>query len=196
MSAPKTLAVYDFDNTLVKGDSLWLFVAALRGAPVAAGTFAAGLVWALLTAEFYVDHRTAIKRRWLRLALAGQTLAACQQAAHVVRLKLRWKGNVVKTLEKHAADGAEIVIATGALNLYIATLLEGVPYHVVLCTALETVDDKLTGRMATPNTVRQVKADLVTEYIKRRGPFARIYGYGNKPSDLPMLALCDDAFVI
>lgn len=194
--SPKTLAVYDFDNTLIKGDSLWLFVRALRGLSLAGLTFALGLLWALLTPEFYADHRTAIKRRWLRLVLAGQTLDACQQAAHVVRLRIEWLGEIVKTLEQHAASGAEIVIATGALNVYIATLLEGVPYHLVLCTVMEERAGVLTGRLATPNTVRHVKAELVAEYIKRRGPFARITGYGNKPSDLPMLALCDDAFVV
>lgn len=194
---PKTLAVYDFDNTLIHGDSLWAFVCALRGTPLAVITAFIGLLHAVLTLQFYRDHRTAFKRRWLRLALMGASPDACQQAAHIVRLSARWKGDVVKTLEKHAAEGAEIVIATGALNVYIATLLEGVPYHIILCTSMETrPDGRLTGRLLTPNTVRLEKARLVAAYMQRRGPFDRVYGYGNMPSDRQMLALCSDAFVI
>lgn len=192
----KTLAVYDFDNTLIRGDSLWHFVAALRGAPLAALLAAAGFITAMFTREFYPDYKGAMKRQWLGLALRGQTLDACRQAAHIVRVQLRWKADVVKTLEKHAAEGADIVIATGALNTYIGTLLEGVPYHIILCTSMEQAGGKLTGRLATPNAVRAEKARLVAAYIKQRGPFDRISGYGNLPSDRQMLALCDDAFVI
>lgn len=192
----RALAVYDFDNTLIKGDSLWLFLAALCGRGPAALYAAAAVLLMLGQAECYRDRRTAFKRAWLRLALRGKTTSACQQAAHVVRLQVQWKTEVLKTLEQHAASGAEIVIATGALDSYIATVLEGVPYHVVLCTGMAVLGGQLTGNLKTPNTVRQAKADLVAEYIKRRGPFSRIYGYGNRPSDLPMLALCDDAFII
>lgn len=192
----RTLAVYDFDNTLIHGDSLWLFVRAARTLPVAAITILLGTLWALLTPEFYGDPKTAIKRRWLRLTLAGVSLDACQNAALKVRGRVRWKGDVVKTLEKHAAEGADIVIATGALDVYIAAVADGLPYHLILCTSMEKNNGRLTGRLLTPNTVRAEKARLVAAYIEQRGPFSHISGYGNLPSDRQMLALCNDSFVI
>ena len=192
----RTLAVYDFDNTLIHGDSLWLFVCVARTWIGAAATILLGTGWALLTVEFYRDPKTAIKRRWLRLALNGLTLDAAAKAALQVKARVRWNGATVKTLEKHAAEGADIVIATGALDIYIGTVVEGVPYHLILCTVMEKKDGRLTGRLMTPNTVREEKARLVAAYIDQRGPFSHISGYGNLPSDRQMLNLCTDSFVI
>jgi HAD superfamily phosphoserine phosphatase-like hydrolase len=98
---------------------------------------------------------------------------------------------------KHKADGALIVVATGALDLYIRALLADLPVDLVLATELETTaDGRLTGALKGGNCVRKEKARRVAALLAAEGPFAISYGYGNAPHDLPMLDLLDQRMVI
>lgn len=191
-----TLAIFDFDGTLIRGDSLWLFITALRGR----GRALRALLMAMLTAPasntFWYDPRTAIKERWLAATLADATAAECAAAAALVRDNIHWLPAQRMALEQHAADGATILIATGALDVYITTLLDGLPITAVLCTPVERDENgTLTGRMGG-NAVRAAKAARVAAYIKQHGPFTRIIGYGNLPHDRQMLGLCTEAHFI
>ena len=191
--APKTAAFFDVDGTLVKRDSLLPFIAYCVGWPRALVTFVKALLRPL---PGQADLKGAVKAAWLINALAGVPLATAEAAARRVTKWRVWKEPAYSALLKHKRNGASIIIATGALSLYVPYLLEGLPLDVTIATEMEVVDGKLTGRMTDGNCVRAEKARRVDAYIKTHGPFARTYGYGNAPSDLPMLALLDETLVI
>jgi HAD superfamily hydrolase (TIGR01490 family) len=190
-SAPRLAAFFDFDATLVKHDSLPLFLSRCTGWPKTLFTFAL----ALLTPDrSQPDLKGAVKASWLRHALAGMPEAQARKAAE--GLVPNWIPDIRQRLLDLKAEGAVIVVATGALDLYVRALLKDLPVDVIMATDMESENGVLTGRMKGGNCVRLEKARRVEEFLRSHGPFDRTYGFGNAPSDLPMLKLVDEARVI
>ena len=44
--------------------------------------------------------------------------------------------------------------------------------------------------------VRAMKAQRVSAYLHHHGPFGETWGYGNRPSDVPMLALLNNKVIV
>ena len=65
MQQSRPIAFFDFDGTLIKGDSLWLFLQSLVGTRQALMAFALSLAEGIRTRAQHVDLRTAIKTAWL-----------------------------------------------------------------------------------------------------------------------------------
>ncbi|MEE3626413.1 HAD-IB family phosphatase [Nitrospirillum sp. BR 11752] len=205
------LAVFDFDGTLVRGDSLLPFLARVAGgetlrrhlARSAAGAASrrlpgrATLVKGGHPADADDDFKTAFKRRLLRRCLAGVPLARAQAAAADMAAWVRWNTPLRDTLLRHADQGHRVLVATGALTLYMPTLLADLPVHDLLGTEMAVGDDGLlTGEMVAGNCVRAEKARRLALWMQETGPYGRRWGYGNQPSDLPFLALMDEATVV
>jgi HAD superfamily hydrolase (TIGR01490 family) len=194
------LAVFDFDGTLVEGDSLLPFVERVVGRTRAR----LSLVRALRTTFVLrargrmteMDARTTVKAVLLRETLAGVPAAEARAAADRLAGWVRWKAPIRDALLEHKRAGRHVVVATGALGLYMPRLLADLPVDGLLATDVEDVDGVLTGHMPHGNCVRAVKATRFAAYVKDHGPFGQTWGYGNRPSDLPMLALVDHATVV
>ncbi len=194
------LAVFDFDGTLVQGDSLLPFVERVVGRTRAR----LSLVRALRSAFTLrargrlteMDTRTMAKAILLRETLAGIPAAEARAAADRLVGWVRWKAPIRDALLEHKRAGRHILVATGALGLYMPRLLGDLPVDGLLATDVEEVDGVLTGQMPRGNCVRAVKATRFAAYLKEHGPFGPTWGYGNRPSDLPMLALVDHATVV
>lgn len=191
--SPRLAAFFDVDGTLVKRDSLLPFIAYCVGWPKALLTFAQAFMHPL---PDQADFKGAVKAAWLLLALKDLPEEVAQRAAKRVTKWRVWKEPAHSALLRHKQEGAQIIIATGALSLYVPYLLEGLPMDTIMATDMEVSDGKLTGHMLGGNCVRIEKARRVDLYLKTHGPFDKTYGYGNAPSDLPMLALLDESTVI
>ncbi len=199
MSGPG-LAVFDFDGTLVHGDSLLPFIARIVGPTRARLSFVRALRSAFLLRArgrlTEMDTRTMVKAILLRETLAGVPAAEARAAADGLVGWVRWKTPIRDALLEHKRAGRHVVVATGALGLYMPRLLADLPVDGLLATDVEDVDGVLTGHMPHGNCVRAVKATRFAAYVKDHGPFGPTWGYGNRPSDLPMLALVDHATVV
>lgn len=201
LSQPRSgVAFFDFDGTLVEGDSLLPFLGLVVGRRRARSAFVRAVQKAVrlyaLRRPPDPDLRTAIKIILLRKTLAGVPVEQAMAAAERLVSWVRWKHPQRAALERHRAEGRRIVIATGALDLYAPVLLRDLPVDDIIATELEAVEGVLTGRMARGNCVRAVKAERVARYMAEHGPFDETWGYGNRPSDLPMLALLDHRVIV
>lgn len=194
------VAIFDFDGTLVQGDSLVPFVERLVGRRKARTAFLLSVQRALRQAARRpgpgFDIRTAVKTGFLARTLKGVPVTRAQDAATALRPWLRWHPPLLDTLRRHADKGDRVVVATGALALYMPALLDGLPVDALLATELECKDGVLTGHLSGGNCVREEKARRVTAYLAEHGPFTATWGYGNRPSDLPFLALMQHPTVV
>lgn len=194
------VAFFDFDGTLIHGDSLLMFVAEVIGRRRTRMAFADALRSAthrhLRGRGPGVDFRGSVKAILLKRTLHGLPLGDAHAAAERVAAGLRWYTPILDTLHEHRRAGRRVVIATGALDVYMPALLRGIEVDDVLATGMEVHDGRLTGRLATGNCVRLDKADRVRAWLSAHGPFGETWGYGNRPSDLPMLALVDRRVVV
>lgn len=197
--APESgIAVFDFDDTLIYGDSLPMMLLQLRGALRVAAAVGPALVRATRERQrgcmLEADWKGTVKAHFLRILLEGLTREEVLEAARILRPRLRWRTEVRRALEEHAAAGRRVIVASGALDIWLAPLLDGLPVDEILATPVELVDDRLTGRLAGPNCVRAAKAARLAPLLAAcAGPH---WGYGNRPSDLPMLALVNHPTIV
>nr|WP_319802044.1 HAD-IB family hydrolase [Azospirillum fermentarium] len=194
------VAFFDFDGTLIRGDSLPLFIAEVIGRHRTRLAFADALRSAthrhLRGRPLGADFRGTVKAIVLKRTLRGVPLAVAEAAAERLAQRLRWHGPMVEALHAHRDAGRTVVVATGALNVYMPALLRHLPVDHLMATEMEVADGHLTGRIVSGNCVRGHKADRVQAWLAQHGPFPRTWGYGNHPSDRPMLALLDEPAVI
>ena len=175
------LAVFDFDGTLIKGDSLWAFFAFVAGWPrVMLGIAKALRQWPREKQE--KNLRTFVKAYLLRYLLAGKTPEQLAPAIERLARWRQWNEEVYEALREHHRAGHRIVIATGALDLYLATLLKGAPYHAVLCTEIGIEGGVITGIMTSGNCVRIGKMKRLLAYLTAEGPFTDSWGTATRPT--------------
>jgi len=189
------LALFDLDHTLTRQDSLPMWIAILVGWRRAIRAFAmAGFAFRPGRA----DLRGRAKESVLRWSVRGATVAEAQAAGRLLGSRIRWRESMIAALNAHREAGRAIVIATGSPVIYAGALLRaaGIKPDGLIGTEIEVIDGKLTGRLAGANCIRDEKAKRVAEWIKANGPFSESWGYGNRPHDLPMLALIDHPTVI
>jgi phosphatidylglycerophosphatase C len=190
-------AFFDFDGTLVRGDSLLPFLSQVVGYRRARLSLVQAIrTGFLLGRRTGGDIRTAIKEVLLALTLKGVPLTEAQAAAERLADWPRWNVRIRDELNRHRDAGRRIVVATGALAVYMPVLLRGLPVDHLLATELEVEDGVLTGRMAGGNCVRASKAERVARYLAEHGPFGETWGYGNRPSDLAMLDLLHNRTIV
>lgn len=194
----RRIAIFDFDGTLVGGDSLLPYLGRVAGRMRSGLIFARAVRAGSMRAGSNPDDdlRTRIKAGMLHRALAGVPQPVAAQAAERMRGWQRWYQPTLSALKRHADAGDMVVVATGGLSLYIPILLEGLPIDHILATDMEVVGGILTGRMLGGNCVRGEKARRVAALLHEKGPFDESHGYGNRPSDLPFLALMSHPTII
>ena len=91
LSSDTSIAVFDFDHTLIEGESFWAFLILAAGWPRTIATMAEAL--ALLGARrlenkndpVFADHRTYIKAHLLQKLLAGRTADQLRPATEKLR---------------------------------------------------------------------------------------------------------------
>lgn len=198
----RTIVFFDFDGTLVKGDSFFPFLGFLSG-------------WHNLVIQFVqslflfvslklrkkdnpavADHRTFIKTELLKRLVAGHNQSDLSAVIAKLLLWKKWNAPVHQALMDHHAQGHHVVVASGGLNLYLTTLLKDVPLDGLICTCVGVENGVMTGVMTSGNCVRDRKAEMVAAYLAEHGPFDESWGYGNLPHDLPMLNLLKYRIII
>ncbi len=192
------IAIFDFDDTLIRGDSLPRFLDVLRGFVRTRlsmiGAVAGAMAAQCLRRPPEVDFPGSVKALLLRATLAGIPESRAHDAARHLKSRLHWLTPQLDALHRHAAAGHRIVVASGALGVYLPILLEGLPITDILATDVEIRRGFLTGRLTAGNCVRALKAERVRPLLAAtNGPS---WGYGNRPSDLPMLALVDHPTIV
>ncbi|UEM03179.1 HAD-IB family hydrolase [Skermanella rosea] len=194
------IAFFDFDGTLVRGDSLLPFLSQIVGSRRARLSLARAVHGAIqlhaTRRQLGDDIRTSTKAILLRQTLAGVPVAEAEAAAERLAGWTRWNRPILDALKAHQDAGRRIVVATGALALYMPVLLRGLGVDDLLATGLEEEDGILTGHMKGGNCVRAMKAQRVSAYLHHHGPFGETWGYGNRPSDVPMLALLNNKVIV
>ena len=182
----RTVAVFDFDGTLTRRDTLLPFLRRTYGAP---RTSLALLANSLVMARGIVagDHeRDAAKEAVLAHLLAGREVAELEAAAAVFADVVVGRGLRAAVLERvqwHATSGHELVIVTASPELYVRPVGERLGFDAVLGTRLETDGaGRLTGRLVGRNCRDNEKATTGD---------VTVHAYGDSSGDRQLLAFAD-----
>lgn len=187
-------AVFDFDRTLIRQESMAMFLRAMVGGRVYVSACCAASTKAVMATP---RRRLEVFRaEMLRRTLIGKTVTQAQEAAEGVFTRLDWVSRILEALTKHRDAGRRILIATGSLSIYMPAFLEmgNIRVDSLLATEIGIDGDILTGEMATASCTRMEKARRVKTWLSSIN--GSVWGYGNLPHDEATLALTDYPIVV
>lgn len=193
MMTPAAFAFFDFDDTLAKGDSIlpYLLYCIRRGAAPRTQLLraAAGFIaWKLNP-----RHASASKQMSLSF-IKGRTIEEMDELARDFFRDdhtRRFFEKGVQELWKLREQGVKIVVVSASADVYMRVLPEFMPIDAVLSTTCVVQDGRYTG-VVGPNCKGEEKPLRITRWLEPRGlsvDKARSTGYGDSPSDAPMLLL-------
>ncbi|MDX1906863.1 MAG: HAD family hydrolase [Bacteroidia bacterium] len=187
------LAAFDFDGTLVRGDSMWAFFRFVWGVP-RLGLRLVRIIPALIAFKAGWITRQQAKAQIIRTFVGGMpvTVLAAHAAAFTdtwVSTRLRSAG--LKKIRWHQAQGHRVVLVTASLDIWTRPWADQLGIGLI-ATAAEAVDGYYTGHIG-PNcygaqkVVRLEQAGWLT-------PDTPCWAYGDSAGDRELLARATHAF--
>ncbi|MDQ1506634.1 MAG: putative phosphoserine phosphatase / 1-acylglycerol-3-phosphate O-acyltransferase [Actinomycetota bacterium] len=187
---PEIGVFFDFDGTLIAGYSAEAFVLdAIRRRKVAPQTMVRSLLAGLdmhlrgsdVTALMEIAAEAGKGRREEALIELGQRLFR-ERLAGTVYPEAR------ALVKAHQRKGHTVALASSATRFQAAPLASDLGIEHVLCTKIEVVDGRLTGRVDGPVLWGRNKADAVADFAAEAGlKLADSYGYANGDEDVEFL---------
>jgi HAD superfamily hydrolase (TIGR01490 family) len=184
------VAAFDFDGTLVPGDSLPRFLSWVLGRQA----FARAMILAAPTMMLGYRRagRDGSKAALLEQALAGQAEGYVAEvgAAFGAASAKRIRPAMLERMAWHDRQGHRRVLVSASLEVYLEPFGHLTGFDQVIATRLETgADGCLTGRLHGPN-VRAVQKAIRLRELLGSGT-VEMWAYGDSAGDREMLAMAD-----
>ncbi|MCW7539298.1 HAD-IB family hydrolase [Aquabacterium sp. A7-Y] len=189
----KRYAFFDVDDTLISIKSMFDFFpcwCAERGTPELLRDFEAAFAQARAEGQ----PREALNRlyyRFFRGALLGDLITAGQDwfRRRFVQHPPPYIERTVARLKGHRDQGVAPVFVSGSMRPLLHPLADQLGVEHCLCTRLVLDGQgRLTGEIASPQTIGRGKADALRAFLQAQQARAGdCYAYGDDISDLAML---------
>lgn len=188
-----TLAIFDLDNTLLGGDSDYLW-----GKYLVAQGLVDGEHYERENQRFYDDYRagTLDIQEFLNFALRplAETplplmLALREQFMHE-KIEPIILPAARRLLETHRQQGHELLIITATNRFVTEPIAAALGVEHLLATDPEMVDGRYTGRVAGTPTFREGKVTRLMAWLEQHGRnLEHAWFYSDSHNDLPLLEL-------
>ncbi len=197
MPEMNTIYAFDFDGTLTRKDTLIELIRHAHGTRALLLCLLAYSPLLLLMKLKLVDNGR-LKERIFAHFFKGWTLDqfndCCRRFAqeNADRL-LRPQGQ--QTIGQALASGARVLVVSASIDNWVAPFFErwGADRVEVLGTQIETADNRLTGRFATPNCYGAEKVRRIRETLHKPRNHYYIKAFGDSRGDKEMLQYADEA---
>lgn len=185
MNMEKQIAVFDFDGTLIRGDSVvaLLFFARKKGRLSLAGLIGAGW-YGLLYRVHLTDALTAKGRSHAFLARMDEAERQTFLREFAGTLTARVYADGLSQIKKHREQGDLVVICSASCQCYMQYVAEALQADALLCTP-----SAADGRVLGPNCRGEEKVSRVNQWLDQQNlPHGSIVAaYGDTAGDAPIL---------
>ncbi|HVT73972.1 MAG TPA: HAD-IB family hydrolase [Lacunisphaera sp.] len=182
------LAVFDFDGTVLRGNTWHLVFSRQLRRPARAPWLLTALAIRrarLASAEWLQDRALAAWRGRPRSAVEEQA-----RAFYATRLRPRLREAALTEISRHRAQGHEVVVVSAAWDVLLAPFAAEFGLRHWAGTPVAFDGDRCAGRLATPLLRGEAKAAwLRRTFAGQAVDWAGSHAYGDEASDLPMLRL-------
>ena len=191
------LVLLDFDGTVIRSDSMWVFLRAFAGPWFYLRMIVAAPVIVVLAC---IRSRSEAKRWLLSFFLKGESLERISGCARqlVPRLLADVTPQARRVITEAASAGCEVAIVTASPSLWVAPVADALAISVVIGTELLFDKGRYTGRFATPNCVGEEKVRRVMARYgitpENRDRF-HITAYGDSAADAPLLRFSNEPYL-
>lgn len=189
-----TLALFDFDGTITKDDSLLKFIRFVMGG----FRFIFGLV---VLSPILVAYKLGLipnhkaKQKMLSWFFKGMSKDAFFKVANEYALLHIDKIVRPKAMEKiawHKAQGHQVVVVSASIDCWLKPWCDKNNIDLI-ATRLEIEDGKLTGKFATKNCYGIEKVNRIKEKYNLE-KYSVIYAYGDSSGDKEMLSIANERY--
>ena len=192
----KKIAIFDFDGTLTKRDTLFSFLIFCFGTKkVFIGLF--------FLSPFIVSYLLKIysndlaKKRLLRYFFKNQSADKIKKLAEKFinnSFEKHLRKNVVKRLKWHQNKGHTTILISASIDLYIFLWGDKYKFDFIECTVLEQKNGLYTGEIKGNNCYGIEKVSRLKVLFGKNFFDNEIYGYGDGYGDKFFLELCTHKF--
>jgi phosphatidylglycerophosphatase C len=192
---PTKVALFDFDGTLTKGDSLLRFLYRVRGGPglfldlVAVSPWLVGYLARLIKND-------AAKQALLKQCLGGRSMESIRNIVQEfiqADLPTLLRTDTMRRLRLHQDRGDMCILVSASLDLYLEPWAQSTGFHHVIATRLEVdSQQRITGCLKGENCYGQEKVVRIRKFLADLD-VDHITAYGDSAGDAPMLAFSDTA---
>ncbi len=187
-------AAFDFDGTLIRGDSIVMLVryGLKKGKLSFAGAF-----WAAAAGALYHLHilgEMTVKRAghaFLARMDAEERETFLKDFADLVCKKIRPQG--LQTIKAHQKQGAAVILCSASCACYMRYVAEYLGVDALLCTAADA-----QGQPVPPNCKRGEKVRRITQWLQSQGRDISVLAmaYGDSAGDIEMLSACKQPMLV
>lgn len=184
----RSAAAFDFDGTLIRGDSIAQLV--LYGLKKGKISQLAAL-WSALAGGLYHMHlvgEMTAKRAghgFLARMNAAERETFLQDFAGLICKKIRPQG--LETIRKHQSQGDAVILCSASCACYMRHVARYLGVDALLCTPTDA-----QGQPQPPNCKRGEKVRRITQWLEEQGSdiSALRTAYGDSAGDVQMLSAC------
>ena len=193
----KTYAFFDFDGTLIKGDSIirFCFWARKKGLCSAFGLLRAGVLGALYMGKIITAEQSkAGSLSFLKGKTKAEVDAIAREFCDTVLIPNLYPEGV-KRIEEHLQNGDEVWLVSASTAFYLEPLREHLHLTNLLGTRMHVDENGIFTGLIDGHNCRGVEKTLrIAEVLAATDcmvDYATSHGYGDTAGDIPMLMLCE-----
>lgn len=189
MKTDNTLALFDFDKTLYRKDSLLEFTKFSKGKL----SFYFGIFYLspyLILMKLGLLTNKNVKQKYIQYFFKNIEYNSFQSIANDFALQEIEKylnSEIYKEFQKHLNEKHQIFIVTASIPEWISPWSQKFGVKVI-GSNLELLDNKITGKLISENCYGKEKANRINAIIDLK-KFDKIYVYGSGKGDFEMLQL-------
>jgi HAD superfamily hydrolase (TIGR01490 family) len=181
------LAIFDFDGTLLRGNSYHVFFRwVLRARPGRAPE----LLFFLLLRRLRLVPARSMKNRTLAIlrGLTGAEVSALGRRLYAGLLASRLRPAGLQEIAARRADGCEIVLVTGAFDFLVAPLVEAQAIALWRATGVAFCNGRCEGVIGGVELAGEEKLRAVENLFAGRSvDWAASWAYGDEEGDVSLL---------
>ena len=188
------LALFDFDGTITKDDSLLKFIRFVVGD----GRFIFGLVVLspiLVAYKLKLIPNYKAKQKMLSWFFKGMSKEAFLKVANeysLVHIDKILRPKAIEKINWHKNQGHKVVVVSASIEFWLRPWCEKNGLELI-ATKLEIKDDIVTGKLLSKNCYGVEKVNRIKEIYNLKD-FEYIYSYGDSSGDKQMLELAHEKF--
>ena len=189
----RSLALFDFDGTIISKDSFIQFIIFTNGKVKSYLGFII-LTPVFLLMYFKVISNKKTKEIFLFYFFRNKKINELIYKGNLFKTELdKWcKPKAIQKINWHKTRNDMIVIVSASSDIWIGAWCDSHNIEMIT-TKLETVNDKLTGKIIGENCNGFEKVRRINEKFDLKN-YKEIYAYGDSPGDLLMLNMANFSY--
>ena len=192
----KRVAVFDFDGTITRKDTLIEFIRFAKGSAALYWGLLLQLPWLILM-KLHLYDNSKTKERVFAWFFRGMPVEHFNKLGHEFYQTQADKllySDAKQQIHNHHQKDDLVVILSASIENWVQPFASALQAEGLLCTQAEVKGGKLTGRFSTPNCYGAEKVQRLKEWLRTSAiehPY--IIAYGDSRGDKELLQFADES---